>query len=647
MKLFQIYFNVTPIVNHCLLPLSSSLLLCYNEAGFQKDALAGAGGGVRMELCARRDVPVEQTWDLSLIFAEEKQMWEELAQTKNRVRRLCDTYMGKLDRAESIVNCLREMEDILRSIDRIGSYSGLALETDYTDSALLERDEKVSGEITHMRKDMAFVDSEILQAPEEELKAAVKSARGCRVYLEDLIAKKPHMLSPETEKTLAALSRSLDVPYTVYNTMKLADIAFDPFTVDGKEYPLGYSLFEDDYEYEADTNVRRAAFRAFSDTLKKYRHTTAAAYNACVTQDKTLSELRGFSNVFDSLLFPQKVTRAMYDRQIDLITERLAPAMRRYARLLAKKHHLGKATFADLKVPLDPEYDPRVTIAESREYVRDGLAVLGEDYQEMVDRAYRERWIDFARNIGKSTGGFCAGVYRQNSYILLSWNDRMADVFTIAHELGHAGQSMYSDAAQSLYENEPSMYLVEAPSTMNELLLANHLKQTNPDRRFRRWVLSSLVSNTYYHNFVTHLREAWYQREVYRIIDAGGSVNADALGDIFRRNLETFWGDAVEIPEGAELTWMRQPHYYMGLYSYTYSAGLTVATQAMLRIEKEGARAVADWKRFLAAGGTLPPAEQAAIMGMDITTDGPLNATIDYISSLIDEICTLTEEIDG
>ncbi len=600
-----------------------------------------------MELAARRDVPVEQTWDLSLIYPDEETMWKAAEETKAAVKRFTESYAGKLDTADRIVRCLDEMEPIRIAMDRIWGYSGLALEADYTDNALRERDAKVSDEMTRLESDMAFVDSEILLAPEAELKAAVERAQGCRVYLRDLIARKAHMLSPETEKVLAALSMSLDVPYTVYNTMKLADIAFDPFTVDAKEHTLGYSLFEDDYELEADTAVRRAAFRAFYGTLRKYQNTTAAAYNACVTQEKTLSELRGFDSVFDSLLFEQKVTREMYDRQIDLITERLAPHMRRYARLLQKKHGLDKMTFADLKIALDPDYDPKVTIAESRAYVRDATAILGEDYTEMVDRAYRERWIDFARNVGKSTGGFCADVFRRNSFILLNWNERMADVFTVAHELGHAGQSMYSDAAQSFYECEPSIYLVEAPSTMNELLLARHLLHTSEDPRFRRWVLSSLVSNTYYHNFVTHLREAWYQREVYRIIDGGGSVNADVLSGLFRKNLELFWGDAVEIPEGAELTWMRQPHYYMGLYSYTYSAGLTVATQAMLRIEKEGEPAVRDWKAFLAAGGTQDPAGLAAIAGVDITTDGPLNATIDYIGSLIDEICRLTEEIDG
>ena len=600
-----------------------------------------------MELCARKDVPVEQTWDLSLIYETEARMWDALEQVKADVKAFVDTYAGKLKRAETIVACLDDLEKLLPKMGNIWSYTSLAVEADYTDNKLRERNEKIGDEMTRLFTDTAFVDSEILLAPEEELKRAVQLAKGCRVFLENLLAKKAHMLSPETEKVLAALGRSFDVPYDVYNTMKLADIAFDPITVDGKEYPMGYSLYEDDYELEANTAVRRAAFRAFYGTLKKYENTTATAYNACVTQEKVLSELRGYQDVFESLLFPQKVTRELYDRQIDVITERLAPHMRRYAKLLQKKHGLETMTFADLKIAVDPEYDPRVTIAESHRYVHDALSILGDDYVEMVDRAYRERWIDFAKNVGKSTGGFCSGIYRQNSFILLNWNDRMSDVFTVAHELGHAGQSMYSDAAQSYYDADPSMYLVEAPSTMNELLLANHLMNTSTDKRFRRWVISSLISNTYYHNFVTHLREAWYQREVYKIIDAGGSVNAEILSDIFRRNLELFWGDAVEIPAGAELTWMRQPHYYMGLYPYTYSAGLTVATQAMLRIRAEGAPAVQDWKNFLAAGGSKPPVEMAKIAGFDIGTDGPLNATIDYIGSLIDEIVKLTEEIDG
>ena len=224
----------------------------------------------------------------------------------------------------------------------------------------------------------------------------------------------------------------------------------------------------------------------------------------------------------------------MYHRQIDLITEKLAPHMRRYARLLKKIHKLDRMTFADLKIAVDPEYDPKVTIEESREYIEKGLSILGGEYVEMVREAYRDRWIDFAQNQGKSTGGFCASPYGKNSFILLSWNERMSDVFTLAHELGHAGHFRSCNSIQSLFDTDVSTYFVEAPSTMNELLMAHYLLKTNQDPRFRRWVLSCMISNTYYHNFVTHLMEAAYQREVYRIVDGGGSVNAETLTRLMR-----------------------------------------------------------------------------------------------------------------
>ena len=221
----------------------------------------------------------------------------------------------------------------------------------------------------------------------------------------------------------------------------------------------------------------------------------------------------------------------------------------------------------------------------------------------------------------------------------------MSDVFTMAHELGHAGHFRACSEAQSYFDNNVSGYFVESPSTMNELLLAHYLLKTNEDPRFRRWVLSNMVGNTYYHNFVTHLLEAAYQREVYKIIDKGGSVTADTLSRIFKKTLKKFWGDAVVLTKGAELTWMRQPHYYMGLYSYTYSAGLTIATEAAKRIEREGQPAVEDWKRGLAMGSKLKPLQFALNAGVDISTDAPLLDTIETIGSYIDEICALSEKL--
>ncbi len=599
-----------------------------------------------MEPVKRKDVPVEETWDLSLIYPTEEAYQADVVRFKALADDICEKYKGKLTDADAIVACLDEYEQLEITAGLVGHYAGLAMEVDYTDGEAMERDRRNQAMFAEVYSRLTFIRSEILEQPQEVIEAAIEKTGKAKGYLRDILREKPHRLSSETERVLAAFSQSFGTPYEIYNIAKLADMKFPSFTVNGKEYPLGYSLFEDDYEYERDTDVRRAAFAAFSDKIRQYENVTGAAYNACVTKEKVESRVRGYDSVFDFLLFDQKVTREMYDRQIDLITEKLAPHMRRYAKLIKRVYGLDKMTFADLKLPLDPDFDPKVTIAQSHEYVRKGLSVLGEDYVAMIDEAYRDRWIDFAKNQGKSTGGFCASPYGRGSFILLSWNDRMSDVFTVAHELGHAGHFRLANSHQSLFDTDVSTYFVEAPSTMNEILLAHHLLKTSDDPRFKRWVLASMIGNTYYHNFVTHLREAWYQREVYKIIDEGGSVDAETLSEIFRKNLELFWGDTVELTEGAELTWMRQPHYYMGLYSYTYSAGLTVATQAALRIEREGAPAVEDWKKVLMAGSTLDPAGLAKLAGIDISTDKPLLDTIDYIGSVIDEIERLTDEIE-
>lgn len=597
------------------------------------------------ELLKRSEVDEKLTWDISHIYATEEEMDADILKMKEICEKI-EAMKGTLTTAEKINEAVDLYREFVRLYNLASNYCELATSVDYYNHENQEREAKFMRTGSLLLARLSFVDLEIASQSEEVIEKAIKETKDNKFFLQDVLANKPHMLSIDGERVLAAFDSSLKAPYQIYNVCKLADMNFDHFTADGKEYPLGYSLFEDDYEYEPNTAVRRGAFEHFSKKIREYENVTAQAYDTQVQKEKIESSLRGYDSVFDFLLFDQKVDRTMYERQIDLIMEKLAPHMRKYASLIKKVHKLDKMTYADLKLTIDPEFVPGVTIEQSKEYIEKGLSIMGEEYGKMIKEAYANRWVDFVQNKGKSTGGFCASPYGKHSYILLSWNDRMSDVFTLAHELGHAGHFKMCNEAQSIFDTEVSTYFVEAPSTTNELLMAHYLLSTSDDKRFRRWVLSSMISNTYYHNFVTHLLEAAYQREVYKIVDAGGSVSAPVLDDIMKKTLEKFWGDAVELTEGAELTWMRQPHYYMGLYSYTYSAGLTIGTQVMKRIEKEGEVAVSDWKKALTAGSTKTPLELAKMAGVDISTDAPLLDTIAYIGEIIDEICRLTEELE-
>lgn len=595
----------------------------------------------------RSEIPENLKWDTSRIFKTKDDLKMALEEFKSLTAEIEKAYKGKLNDAATINACMEKYNEWGRQIDLLYNYVSLNVSVDYTDAEAQKEQSIVLAEFAKADSALSFIDSELADAPVELIEEAIKSATVGKCHLKDIEREKPHRLSPETEKAMASLRETIDAPYNIYETSKLADMNFPDFEAKGEKHPLGYSLFEDNYEYERDTDVRRAAFSAFSNKLRDYMYTTATVYGAHVRTEKIIADLRKYDSVIDMLLFQQKVTREMYDRQIDIIMEKLAPHMRKYARLLKEAHGLDKMTYADLKITLDPDYDPHVTIEESKKYILDGLKIMGPEYVKMLETAYDERWIDFAQNIGKSTGGFCASPYQKGSYILLSWNERMSDVFTLAHELGHAGHFYTCNQVQSALDAEVSNYVVEAPSTINELLMAEYLKEkSGDDKRFRRWVLASQISNTYYHNFVTHLLEAAYQREVYKLVDKGEAVPAETLNEIYKNVLKKFWGDEVELTEGCELTWMRQPHYYMGLYSYSYSASLTIATQVMKRIRKEGQPAVDDWKKTLAAGGTVTPVEFAKMAGVDVTTDAALIDTIDYIGGIIDEIEELNKELN-
>lgn len=599
------------------------------------------------ELQHRQDVDVNYTWDLSPLFKDDDACRTAIDSVKTSIDAFEADFQGQLNDVSSAVKAIDSYRSILEQFVLIGTYSNLRLSGDRSDQDAQKLGALVGNAGTNLSSKTSFLQSELLAKDESFLKDIAKEKEEYTGFIEDLLRNKPYQLDQNVEKALASFSSVFSGAYDLYQKTKLLDIDFGTFTANGEEYSLSYLAFEGGLESNPDKAVRRAAFKKFSESLKQYEHTTAGTYDIHLKQEKAEADLRGYDSVIDYLLHKQKVDRELYDRQIDVITEDLAPHMRRYAKLLQNVHGLDKMRYEDLKIPLDPESEPEISVEESRKYILDALGIMGEDYTEMINRAYDERWIDFVVNKGKSTGAFCSSPYGSHPFILISWSSLMEEVFVLAHELGHAGHFYNANRAQNIFDTRPSMYFIEAPSTMNEMLMANHLLKNSEDPKFKRWVISSIISRTYYHNFVTHLLEAAYQREVYKHVDNYETVTAELLNEIKRGVIEKFWGDDVEITEGAELTWMRQPHYYMGLYPYTYSAGLTIATKMSQRILNEGQPAVDDWLKVLKTGGKETPVDLAKMAGIDITTDAPLNNTIKYVGALVDELEALTKEIEG
>ena len=588
----------------------------------------------------RSEVPVEQTWRLTDLFATQADWEQELEAIGEAVQTVAQ-YRGTLaEGAGSLLACLTAYEQLRGRMVRASTYASLRFSADGSDpenQAALARSQAA---LAQAGAALAFLESEILALPEGTVERYLADEPGLapfRRWLEQVLARRPHALHPETEAALAALGEVTGAPYLIYNRATAGDMTFDPIEVDGRQEPVSFSTYEERLERDADVAVRRAAFRSFSAGLRKYENTFAATFATEVKKNVVLARLRGYESATHMLLQPQEVTVDVYNNILDVIQAEVAPHMRRYARLRRRVLGLDRLLYCDIEAPLDPGYNPPVTFAEASQIILDGLAVLGPEYLEIVRSALTDRWVDWADNVGKSTGAFCSSPYGAHPYILISWAGTMRNVLVLAHELGHAGHLTLAQRNQRLLNARPSTFFIEAPSTMNELLVGQHILAGTNDPRMKRWVIMQFLS-TYHHNFVRHLLEGELQRRIYALAEQGTPITAVTLSETKGAILNEFWGGEVEIDDDAKLTWMRQPHYYMGLYPYTYSAGLTVSTAVAQAIRAEGQPAVDRWLAVLKAGGTMGPLQLAEAAGVNLATPEAVRSAVAYVGSLVDEL---------
>lgn len=590
---------------------------------------------------SRAEVPVEETWDLRDLFPSAQEWEAELGAVESAIPGVA-AYKGRLGEGPGVLlACLEAQEALWVRLTRVATYASLGLSEDGTNPTNQGNSSRVGALAARMGAALEFVRSEILDLPDGTVESYLAEEPGLasfRRVLEDLLEEKPHRLSAETEAAIAALGEVLYAPYTIYQRAKSSDMEFDPFRdAGGRELPNSFALYEEQYEQHPDAAVRRGGFASFVRGLKRFQNTLAATFATEVKKHVAMARLRRHESVTHLLLHPQQVPVGTYENVLDVIQADLAPYMRRLADLRKRVLGLDKLMYCDIKAPLDPAYKPEISFSEAEALILEALAVLGPEYLEHMRAAFQDRWIDRPDNVGKSTGAFCSSPYGVHSYILMTWTGKMRGAFTLAHELGHAGHFMLAMQHQRFVNTRPSMFFVEAPSTMNELILGHHILSRSDDPRMRRWVILQLLG-TFHHNFITHLLEAELQRRIYRMAEAGRPVTAQLLSQTKGEILEGFWGGTVEIDEGARLTWMRQPHYYMGLYPYTYAAGLTASVAAHERLRREGAPQVERWLAALKAGGTLKPMELMQLAGVDMTTPDPIRSAVAYVGSLVGQL---------
>lgn len=596
-----------------------------------------------MELKKRSEFPENELWDLTALYKDRQDFLLAIEKALQDIDLFKRNYEGRLTSVDDFTQALIEIEHIYIQMSHIGTYAFMPQTTDFSDESFAQIAQAGDDFMTKASVALSFFDTALASADLDVLDTLEKNPYFSAAIRMAKIQKE-HLLSPDVEKALANLREVINAPYDIYTKMRAGDFDMDDFEVDGKTYKNSFVSYENFYQNHENAEIREKAFRSFSKGLRKHQNTAAAAYLAKVKSEKLLADMKGYASVFDYLLAEQEVDRSLFDRQIDLIMTEFGPVAQKFLKHVAQVNGLEKMTFADWKLDIDNDLNPEVSIDGAYDLVMKSLAPLGQEYTKEIERYQTERWVDFAANANKDSGGYAADPYKVHPYVLMSWTGRMSDVYTLIHEIGHSGQFIFSDNHQSYFNTHMSTYYVEAPSTFNELMLSDYLEHQFDDPRQKRFALAHRLTDTYFHNFITHLLEAAFQRKVYTLIEEGGTFGADQLNAMMKEVLTDFWGDAVDIDDDAALTWMRQAHYYMGLYSYTYSAGLVISTAGYLNL-KHNPNGAKEWLDFLKSGGSRTPLDTAMLIGADIATEKPLRDTIQFLSDTVDQIISYTEDM--
>ncbi|MFZ5827564.1 MAG: M3 family metallopeptidase [Bacillota bacterium] len=562
-------------------------------------------------------------------------------------------YRGRLHTGASVLLACLDLEEKLQErLDRVYSYANLNLATDGANPSHQAAAGRVQPLMVQAAGHWAAIQSELLLLPDgylEQCLASLPGLEGHRGLIMDVLSDKPYALSPEAEKAVAALGDGLALPYRIFQRGTTADMTFDAVqSGSGETESVTIGGFLMHTELSPDTALRRRSWESLGKGLSGYQNIMAESLGTFIRNNVALSRLRKYDNVFHMLLNARpsgprmftgsdSVPVSIFEQVLDTILTELAPVMRRYARLRKQVLGLDKLLLCDLQAALPAGVEPRLSYEQGADWIRASTAVLGAEYQELINQAFDDRWIDRADNAGRIGGAFCNPVSGTHPFVFSTWTGGFRALFILAHELGHAGHTALSQRYQRLNDNRHATFFIETPSTLNELLLARYIRNQSEDLNIHRRVIMSLLA-TYHHNFVTHLLEAELLRRLYRKAEAGEPLTAKVFGDETVAMLGSFWGDEVELDEIARLNWMRQPHYYSGLYPYTYSVGLAGATVIAGAIEREGEAVVERYLEVLKAGSTRKPLDLFRMMGIDMTSPEPLRLAVSYVGSLVADL---------
>ncbi len=591
------------------------------------------------DIPTRDQIEQQYKWNLADLYESDKAWENEFLALESKLSE-AEQYVGKLTAsAELLWNCLELRSDVSQRVSRLYQYAHLSRDLDNRQSKYQQMSDRAAALSSRIATAFSFIEPELLKQDEDKLNKLASQLPKTDVYdlyFRDLIRQRPHVRSEEVEQLLAMSITVSRGPDSIFTMLDDADLKYPTIkNTDGNDLQLTKQRFAKCME-SSDARVRRDASNAFYSVYKEHANTLSATLSSSVHKDTFYSRARHHESALESSLFSDNIPVDVYRNLINATEEHIA-GLNKYTELRKKLLKLDEIHPYDMICPLFPDADYEVPYDDAVQQVLESTAPLGSEYQELLRQAFEKRWVDVFETEGKGSGAYSYGTYTCHPFILMNYNDTVDNMFTLAHEMGHAMHSTLANAAQPFQKARYSLFVAEVASILNEALLLNYLVERADDDRKKLYLLNRQLDNTM-GTFFHQVMYAHFELMIHEEIEKGGALSAELMNQWWADLTKKYYGPALSMDELSSHKWSRIPHFYMTFYVFQYATSYA-ASQAIFDKFMDGESGIIDrYLNLLKAGGSDYPIELLKNCGVDMTKPDAVKATIDRFAEQVDEV---------
>ncbi len=578
----------------------------------------------------RKQVDPKYKWKLEDIFPSDDAWEEEFKALEAMSGETAEIEKNLVRDEESLADSLRKIDKISLMAERLFVYARMRRDEDNANGKYQAMTDRAMGLSVRLSAALAFVSPKLIAMEEDTLRGWAENYEGLKDYrfmIRDLLRQKQHVLGESEERLLAQAADFANGAHDIFTMLNNADMTFDD--VDGQPLTHGSYIV---FMQNNDRTVRKKAYETYYGVYKKNINTIAAAYSASVKKDIFYAQARGYESALQKALFGDDVPLSLYENLIGTVRENLS-VLHRYVDLKKGLLGLPEICMYDIYAPLVPELKNEYSYEQARGMVKEGLAPLGKDYAQLLDRAFSEGWIDVLENRGKTSGAYSWGVFGVHPYVLLNHRGDLDSVFTIAHELGHAMHSYYSNAAQPYPTSSYTIFVAEVASTVNEILLTHHLLRTTSGET-KKYILNHYLDQ-FRTTVVRQTMFAEFEKITHEMAAGGRPLTPESLCEVYGGLNSAYYGPGMEADDTIAFEWARIPHFYNAFYVYKYATGFSAAVQIAQSILQTGDESA--YKRFLSTGGSDYPLAELKIANVDLAEGGPVRSCMQAFDQALAE----------